>query len=218
MSSRDYFRNGRKFRDAAIRAIGTIGEAHGFATHDGIHVVVAAGDDGVHLPLCQSDLVFAECGVVQHIEENLEDVFEVALQAVKGKGSRVGAIVALDFGGASFEKVVQLIASLALGAAGAPNVAVHRDHAGFLGRFIARSTAHTNGSPDQRQLMVHLQKDNHAVRQLNAFRLLRFERRQYRNLDLAERRVLLRLLFRGFFASLWNRRGRRRLSCRSSLR
>jgi hypothetical protein len=57
--------NGGVFGDAGVRIIGAVGEANGFAAGDGVDVIIAAGDAGVHLKLGQSDLVVAEGGVAQ---------------------------------------------------------------------------------------------------------------------------------------------------------
>jgi hypothetical protein len=66
--------------------------------------------------------------------------------------------------------------------------------------------------------VIDLQKNDHAIRQLNALRLLWLERRQGWDLDLAENRTLLRLLLRRLIRRLRNRRRRRRLPGGSSLR
>ncbi len=101
---------------------------------------------------------------------------------------RVRLIVGFDLGGTRFEEVVHLVAGFGLGAAGAPDVAVEIGQAGLVGsRFIDGAAANSCDRADQRQLMVGLKEDHHAVRQLNASRLLRRECRQRRRLESCSR-------------------------------
>src|SRR5205814_3596826 len=89
-----------------------------------------------------------------------------------------GIRAGLDFGGANLKVVVKLVAGLGLGSASAPDFTVEGDEPGFLGRLRARSAANTRGCINGRQFMVFLQKDDHAVGQLNALGFLRMERWQ----------------------------------------
>jgi hypothetical protein len=54
----------------------------------------------------------------------------------------------------------------------------------FGGGFVARSAANARRAVDQRQFMIFLQEDHHAVGELNALGLRRMETRQSRNRNL----------------------------------
>ena len=58
-------------------------------------------------------------------------------------------------------------------AAGAPGLAVERDHADLVGGLVAASAANEDGAVDEGKLVVFLQEDDEAVRQFDALRLLR---------------------------------------------
>ena len=102
-------------------------------------LVVAAGDAVVFFFLGDVDFVGAEFGIPQHVDEDLEDIVEVGLQAGEADGGGVWAAAGFDFRGADFKEVVELIAGLGLGAAGAPDFAVDIDQAGFGGGLVDAS-------------------------------------------------------------------------------
>ena len=172
---------------SATRAYGilrAVGQLRGLAAGDAIDVVVAAGDGVEIFLLRQVKLVGAEFRIAQQVVEDLEDVVEIGLQAGQGNGGGIGVAVGLDFGGADFEIVIQLIAGLRLGAAGAPDFAVDVEQAG-LGRGLgAGAAANAGDAVDQRQFVVLLQEDDHAVGQDDAFGLLGMKGGKRRNIDL----------------------------------
>ena len=69
--------------------------------------------------------------------------------------------------------VIQLIASLRLGAARAPDFAVEIDQPDFARWLAARAAANADGAVDQRQFVIFLQEDHHAVRKFDALGFLR---------------------------------------------
>ena len=176
--------NRRVLGNAGVRIVLAVGDDAAFAMHDGIHVVVAARNFRVHLLLRQFQLVRPELGIVQQVEKHIEHGIEVALQAVERNRSRVRLVVGFDLGRARFQEVVHLIAGLGLGAAGAPDLAVEIGEPGLVRRFGDRAATDARGRIDQRQLVVLLEKDHHAVGQLNADRLLGREGRQRGRLNL----------------------------------
>ena len=135
-------------------------------------------------PSGEVKLVGAKLRPAQHVVEHLEYVVKIGLQAGKRNGCRIGSAVGLDFGGADFEIVIQLIAGLRLGAAGAPDFPVHVDHARLVGRLGAGATANPGHAIDQRQFVILLQENDHAVGQHDAFGLLGMKSGQRGNVDL----------------------------------
>ena len=79
-------------------------------------------------------------------------------------GGGVGAAAGFDLGGADFEEVVELVAGLGLGAAGAPDFAVDVDRPVFVGRLVDRTATDAGRAVNQRQFVILLQEDHHAVR------------------------------------------------------
>ena len=176
--------NGRVLRHARVRIVLAVGDDRGSRDARWSRRRRCGARCRVHLLLGELQLVVAELGIVQQIEKHLEHGIEVALQAVERDGGRVGLIVGFDLGGARLQEVVHLIAGLGLGAAGAPDLAVEIGEAGLVGGLGDGAAANARGRGDQRQLVIGLQEDHHAVGQLNASRLLRLERRQRRRLNL----------------------------------
>ena len=111
-----------------------VGQLRGLAARDAIDVIVAAGDGVEIFLLRQVKLVGAEFRPAQQVVEDFEHVVKIGLQAGQRDGCGIGVAVGLDFGGADFEVVIQLVAGLGLGAAGAPDFAVHVDQAGLCRR------------------------------------------------------------------------------------
>ncbi len=179
-----YRGDGRVFRNARVRVVFAVDDDAALASDDGVDVIVTAGNRGVHLPLGELQLVGTELGIVQQIEIHLEDGVEVALQAVERDGGRVGLIIGLDLGGARFEEIVHFVAGLTLRPASSPDIAVKIGEAGLVRRLVNRAPANASGCADQRQFVVGLKEDDHAVRQLNTRRLGRRECRQRRCCDL----------------------------------
>jgi hypothetical protein len=77
-----------------------------------------------------------------------------------------------------------LIACLRFGTTRPPDFAVDIQHSDFTRRFGTRAAADARGAINEGEFMVLLQEDDHAIRQLNAFGLLRMECGQWRNRDL----------------------------------
>ena len=117
--------NGRVLRHAGVGIVGAVGQLDGFALGNFADLVVAAGDAVVFFLLGDVDFVGAEFGILQHVDEGFEDVVEVTFEAreVDRRGVRTAA--GFHLGRADFEEVVELIAGLGLGAAGAPDFAVN---------------------------------------------------------------------------------------------
>src|SRR6266851_5177718 len=76
------------------------------------------------------------------------------------------------------ESAVLLVAGLALGASGAPDFAVDIDQADFVSGLGAGAAANPGYAVDERQFVVLLQKDDHAIRQDKAVGFLGMKRRE----------------------------------------
>src|SRR5581483_3399398 len=139
------------FRLAAVRIVGAVSDARRKPVHDGAHLVVAARNAALHARFGQVDLVLAEGGIAQQLDGELEDVFEILLQAGKRNrgGDRAGG--GLDARGARFELVVHLVAGQARGAALPPRRAVDVHHAGLRVGDLGVAAADADGAVNQRQ-------------------------------------------------------------------
>jgi hypothetical protein len=156
----------RAHRD--VRAIRELGR---FPSCNLRGIVVAPRDAVVHSLLRDFNLVGAELRILQQVFEHAKHVVEIFFQARPAHGRRVAASAGLDLGGALFEIVVELIAGLGLGAAGAPHFAVNVGQPGLVRRNRALAAANASRAVDHRQLVVFLKKNHHAIRQLDALRL-----------------------------------------------
>src|SRR6202034_2150007 len=94
-----------------------------------------------------------------------------------------------------------LISGLSLGAASAPDSSEEIDEANLGGGLAARSAANARGAVDERQFVILLQKDHHAVGELDALGLLGMECRKSGHGDLLPVRDLCR--------GLWDRHEQR---------
>ena len=167
--------------DSRIRILRAIGQLGRLATCDFIDVIVAARDGVEIFLLRQVKFVVAEFRLTQQVVEDFEDVVEVGLQTGQGDGRGIGAAAGLDLGRTDFKIVVELVAGLSLGAAGAPDFAVEIDQADLGGGLGARAAANAGDAVDQRQFVIFLQKDHHAVGQDDALGFLRMKCGQWRN-------------------------------------
>ena len=166
---------------ASVRIVGTVGKLGGLARGNRAGIVVAAGDRLGILLLGEVELVGAEFGIVNQIENDLEHVVEIVLEAGPSEGGRVNAAAGFDLGGAALEVIVHLIAGLGFRAAGAPDIAIELDETDLLRRFVTRSTANADGAVNQREFVIFLQENHQAVGQLDALGLSRMEGRQSGN-------------------------------------
>ncbi len=173
--------NGCVFGLACVRIVGSIGKFDGLALRNLTDLVIAPGDGIFFSFFGDVDLVCAELRMLQHVDEDFEDIVEIALQAGKADAGGVRTTSGFNFGRADFEKVVELIAGLRLGATGAPDVTVNVDESDLARGLVVRAPADTGRGIDQWQLMIFLQEDHHAIRELNTLGLLRFERRERRD-------------------------------------
>src|SRR5258708_19723284 len=80
--------------------------------------------------------------------------------------------------------MVEFIAIGGRGAAGAPGLSIDRHEANFGVGFIAAAASNQDGAVDEGQLVVLLQEDHQAVRELDAPRLHWLERMQRTNRNL----------------------------------
>src|SRR5216684_192688 len=119
--------------------------------------------------------------MLQHILKRAKDVVEIFFQTRPAHGRRVDSSAGFDPGGALLQIIVQLIAGLSLGAAGAPHFAIDVSQPRLVRRNRALAAANASGAVDGRQLVVFLKKNHHAIRQLDALRLRRMELWQLRN-------------------------------------
>src|SRR5208282_6412491 len=123
-------------------------------------------------------------GLAEHAIERLEYIIEIALEAGPRNGGRVHGAASFNLSGTNFQVVVELIAGLRLGSTRAPDFPVHVQHSDLVRGFRTRSATDACGAIDDREFMVFLQKDHHAVRQLETLGLLRVKCGQGRNRDL----------------------------------
>ena len=138
--------DGGVLRLARVRIVGSIRQLGGFARGDSADFIIAPRDAVVGLLLRQVEFVGAKFGILQQVDEDFEDIVEIAFQAGQADGGRIGTAAGFHFGGAHFEKVVELIAGLRLGAAGAPDFAEDIDQSDFAGGFVARAAANARSS------------------------------------------------------------------------
>ncbi len=77
--------------------------------------------------LREVEFVGAEFGILQQVGEDFEDIVEVTFQATQADGGGINTAAGFDFGRTHFQKIVELIAGLGLGAASAPDFAENID-------------------------------------------------------------------------------------------
>ena len=142
---------GRVFGIPSVRIVGSVGEFDGLTMRNLTDVVIAARDGVFFSFLGNVDFVSAELGMLQHVDEDFENVVEIALQAGKADAGGIRTTSGFNFGRTDFEEVVELIAGLRLGATGAPDVTVNVDESDLARRFVDRATANTGRAIDQRQ-------------------------------------------------------------------
>ena len=134
--------------------------------------------------LCKIDLVGAEFGIAKNVVERLEDIVEIALQARPADRCRICVAASFNLGRPNFEVVIKLVAGLRLGSTSAPDFAVDFQHSNFACGFRTRPSADACDAINDREFMVFLKEDHHAIRQFDALRLLWMKRRQRWNRNL----------------------------------
>ena len=107
-----------------------------------------------------------------------------AFRALIDADAESALMLALDRRGARLEELVERIRLARRRAAAAQHRADQAGEPGLLGRLEQRSGADARGDVDERQLVVLDDHHHHAVRQHEAGRLRRLERRQRRIGDL----------------------------------
>ena len=142
--------------DASVGTVRAIGERGGFTPGNLIGIVIAARDGGAHLPLGESKLVIAKSRIFEHVEHDVEDIVEVAFQARPGKAGGVESAAGFDFGSAGFKKIIEFVAALAGGPAGAPGLAIDANQPDLVSGFNPRAATNANGAIDEWELMVFL--------------------------------------------------------------
>ncbi len=130
--------------------------------------------------------------MLQQVDSDAEDQLLILCQARPRDGSRIHIAACLDLRRFRFQQVVERVAVLASGAAGAPCIAVKIDQPRLFGRLIARAAAYIDHSIDEGQLVILFEQNDEPILQLDALRLLRMKRMQRRNRNLRPRLRLLR--------------------------
>ena len=179
---------------ARVRAVLAVDQHGGLAAGNSLGIVVAARDAGGHPSLGELELVRLERRVKQKIDRLAKDAVEVLLEASPTQRGGGPATAGLNAGCLLRELGVERVARLRGAAAGAPRLAVHRDQANLRSRRFAVSATNQNGSIDERKLMVFLQENDEAIRELDAAGLDRLERVQWRDGNLLPRLGLWRSL------------------------
>ena len=113
----------------------------------------------------------------------------------------------LDLGRVRLQVIIKLIAGLALGAARAPDLPVDLDQADLFRRLVQGAAANLSGSTNERQFVILLEEDHHAVGQLDAARFLGMKRVQRRRLNFSPIRRLAVRGRRGSEKAKRNREG-----------
>ncbi len=161
--------DGRVLRIAAVGIVGPVGEPRDLAPDDAVDVIVAPRNRVECIALGKLEFIGAKRRILQQVHEDFEDIVKVALQARPADGGGINAAASFDFGGAGFEVVVELIAGLRFRSACAPDFSVHVGQADFASRFEPGTTANAGDAINQRQLMIFLQEDDHAVGKNHTF-------------------------------------------------
>jgi len=78
--------DGRILGHAGVGIVWAVGKLDRLAVGDFADVVVAAGDGVAFFFLREVDFIGAEFGILQHVDEGLEDVIEVGLEAREADG------------------------------------------------------------------------------------------------------------------------------------
>jgi hypothetical protein len=109
-----------------------LGDFHG--------IVVATRNLGVELLLGQLDLVRTEFRLSEDLQENLEHVTKISLQARPGNRGRIRSTGGFDSCRPRLQVIVELVSCFTLRAAGAPSLAVNADQPDLVGGFFSRTT------------------------------------------------------------------------------
>ncbi len=125
--------NGRIFGDARIRIVRAIDELCGFASRDPSTSSLRREMASKYSFCARSILSARNSGSRSRSSNTLKTSSKSSFRHEKRDGRGIGTAVGFDLGGADFEKVVELIAGLRLGAAGAPDFAVDIEHARLVG-------------------------------------------------------------------------------------
>ena len=123
--------------------------------------------------------------MLQQVDEDREHRVEVAFEHVDRHAGGVDVADRVDVRGARFEKVIELVAGLRLRAAGAPRLRENADQSCLRCGDVASSAANRGAAADQRQLVIFLKKNHHAVAEDDALRLHDGEGAERRRLNLA---------------------------------
>src|SRR5690349_21762761 len=113
--------------------------------------------------------------MLEDIKKIGEYLIEVLFQTVETRRGRIDTSACFHFCADRFQLVVELVAIFLFRTAGAPTGSVDRHHPYLRCWFRTGTTFDQGCSADERQFMVLLKKNDHAVRQLNAGWLLRSE-------------------------------------------
>ena len=176
--------DGRVLGNASIGGTRSVGQLHRLPVGDFKRIVISPRNARIQLVLGQRYFIFAERGFAEQLDEDFEDVVKIVLQAVPGDCRRIERAGGLDFCRARFQVIVEFISRLRLCAACSPHLPVNLHQADFAGGLVGRPAPNHGGPPNQRQLVVLLKKNHHAIGQRDPQRLLRMELMQGRDSDL----------------------------------
>src|SRR5581483_3451117 len=111
---------------ARIGTLRAVAQNGSFTPGNAADFVITARNRCLYAAFDKIDLVFTKCGMLQEIKKRGEYLIEVLLQAVEAERGRIDASAGLDSCGNGLEFIVELIASFAVRASGAPGGGVNR--------------------------------------------------------------------------------------------
>ena len=166
----------------AVRIVAAVNLLVEFALDDVVRLVVAPGDPAANLVLGEIEFLLPELRRREQIAEDGEHFVGVLLQRGEGDPAAALADVALDRCGDVLELLVELVAGLGRGSAGAHDHSGHRRQADLVLGIEQISGPHQGESADQRQLVIFEQVQPHAVGQRDLLDVRYFdflERREF---------------------------------------
>src|SRR5262249_59181222 len=117
-------RRGGILGDARIGILGAVSQLQGLAGRNLSYLVISARNTIEHFVLGQVEFLRAKLRPAQQFDEYLYNIVEVLFQARQSAGRGISNAVGLDLGSADLQVIVELVAGLRFGSAGAPDFSI----------------------------------------------------------------------------------------------